>query len=298
MKSSSVKRNPADAADFDMAKSFAGVVPDWNKMTPSDPFVGAIVEIARTAGDLALGFFRPGAKTSAAISKKTGGSPVTEADHAVNAYLEQKLRPLLPEAGWLSEESADSTDRLDHDLLLVVDPIDGTRGFAMGELAWAVAVAIVHRQRPVLGIVHAPALGETYVGLRNGGAFLNGQPINVSARKRLDASALVAGPFAMASELRSVGLQFDLLPKISSLALRISKVATGALDAGLISANSHDWDIAAADVIVTEAGGRLSSLYGRELLYNRPSTQHAELIAGPQPILAQISGAIMQARGL
>jgi myo-inositol-1(or 4)-monophosphatase len=298
MKSSTVKRNPADAPDFDAAKTVAGAIPNWNSLEPSDPFVGALVEIARTAGDLALGFFRPGAKTSAAISKKTGGSPVTEADHAVNAYLEEKLRRLLPEAGWLSEESADSNDRLDQDVVFVVDPIDGTRGFAMGELAWAVSVAVVYRQRPVVGIVHAPALGETYVGVKSCGALLNGQPIAVSTRKRLDASALVAGPLSMASELRSVGLQFDLLPKISSLALRISKVATGALDAGLISANSNDWDIAAADVIVTEAGGRLTSLYGRDLLYNRASTQHGELIAGPQQILAQISGAIMQARGL
>jgi myo-inositol-1(or 4)-monophosphatase len=216
----------------------------------------------------------------------------------VNAYLEQKLRRLLPDAGWLSEESADSNDRLDKDVVFVVDPIDGTRGFAMGELAWAVSIAVVYRQRPVIGIVHAPALAETYVGVAHGGAKLNGKAIAVSERKKLNPSALVAGPLSMASELRSVGLQFDLLPKISSLALRIAKVATGALDAGLISENSNDWDIAAADVILTEAGGRLTSLYGRDLLYNRASTQHTELLAGPQQILAQISGAIMQARGL
>lgn len=297
MKSSSAKRNPNVAAELGAVKSFAGEIPDWFGLAHSDPFVAALVEIARTAGDLALGYFRPGAKTSAAVSKKSGGSPVTEADHAVNSYLEQKLRPLLPDAGWLSEESADSRDRLDQDLVFVVDPIDGTRGFAMGELAWAVAIAVVYRHHPVVGIVHAPALGETYVAVKNGGAQLNGQPIAVSTRKRLDASALFAGPLPMASELRSVGLQFDLLPKISSLALRIAKVATGAIDAALVSANSNDWDIAAADIIVSEAGGRLTSLYGRELLYNRDKTQHAELIAGPQQILDRISGAIMQARG-
>lgn len=297
MKPSSAKRNPNVAADFGGVKSFAGEIPDWFALAPSDPFVAALVEIARTAGDLALGYFRPGAKTSAAVSKKSGGSTVTEADHAVNSYLEQKLRPLLPEAGWLSEESADSTERLDHDLVFIVDPIDGTRGFAMGELAWAVSIAVIYRHRPVVGIVHAPALSETYVAVKGGGAQLNGQAIAVSTRKKLDASALFAGPLSMATELRSVGLQFDLLPKISSLALRIAKVATGALDAGLVSANSNDWDIAAADVIISEAGGRLTSVYGRELLYNRDKTQHSELIAGPQQILSQISGAILQARG-
>ncbi len=298
MKPSHAKRKMNDPADVPAVPALASLADtDWNSLAPTDPFVTSLVEIARTAGDLALGFFRPGAKTSAAISKKAGGSPVTEADHAVNRYLEQRLRPLLPEAGWLSEELADSNDRVGQGLVFVVDPIDGTRGFAAGELAWAVALAVVYRQRPVVGIVHAPALGETYLAVKNGGAHLNGQPITCSTRKRLDASALVAGPLSMASELRGVGLEFDLLPKISSLALRIAKVATGALDAALVSANSNDWDIAAADLIVNEAGGRLTSLYGRELFYNRATTQHGELIAGPQHILSQISGAMMQARG-
>ena len=297
MKPLPAKRNANNVADLGVLKTKAGTRRDWNSLAPTDDVVAALVEITQTAGDLAHGFFRPGAKTSAAISKKTGGSPVTEADHAVNRYLEERLRALLPDAGWLSEELADSDERLGQELVLVVDPIDGTRGFAAGERAWAVAVAVVYRHRPVVGIVHAPALGETYLAVKNGGAQLNGQAICCSTRKGLDASALVAGPRAMASELRGVGLQFDLLPKIPSLALRIAKVAAGALDAGLVSANSNDWDIAAADLIVTEAGGRLTSLYGRELLYNRASTQHGELIVGPQQLLSQISGAMMRARG-
>ncbi len=298
MNPSPAKRNLNDASDFGGQKSAAGTGQDWYGLSPNDAIVAALVEITLAAGDLALGFFRAGAKTSAAISKKAGGSLVTEADHAVNRYLEPRLRSLLPDAAWLSEESADSPERIQQDLLLVVDPIDGTRGFAAGERAWAVAVAVVYRQRPVVGIVHAPALGETYVAVKNGGAQLNGHGICCSARKGLDASALVAGPLSMASELRAVGLEFDLLPKIPSLALRIAKVAAGALDAGLVSANSNDWDLAAADVIVNEAGGRLTSLYGRELFYNRTGTQHGELIAGPMPILSQITGAMMQARGL
>lgn len=296
MKPLQAKKN-APPPEAEAVKSIEAASVDWNALAPTDEIVAPLVEIARTAGDLALGFFRPGAKTSAAVNKKAGGSPVTEADHAVNSYLEQKLRAYIPDAGWLSEESTDSNDRIGKDLLFIVDPIDGTRGFAAGERAWAIALAVVFRQRPVVGIVHAPALGETYVAVKNGGAHLNGRAISCSTRRKLDAAALVAGPLSMASELRGVGLQFDLLPKISSLALRISNVAAGTLDAGLVSANSHDWDIAAADLIVTEAGGRLQSIYGRELLYNRESTEHSELIAGPPQILSQISSAMMQARG-
>lgn len=292
------KKTVKEASGFAEFDGEAGGAQDWESLSPFDATVGAVVEAARTAGDLALGFFHPGAKTSAAVSKKAGGSLVTEADHAVNRYLEQKLRGLLPDAAWLSEESADSDERLGRDLVLIVDPIDGTRGFVSGERAWAVAIAVVYRQRPVVGIVHAPALNETYVAVKNGGARLNGHDIRCSERKRLDGSALVAGPLAMASELRAVGLQFDLLPKIPSLALRLAKVAAGALDAGLISANSNDWDLAAADLILSEAGGRLTSLYGRELFYNGgESTRHSELIAGPMPILSQISDAMLQSRG-
>lgn len=293
----SLAKKDLNVAEFDAMSALDSIRRDWRNFAPSDAVVPALAEIVRTAGDLALGFFRPGAKTSAAISKKAGGSPVTEADHAVNRYLEEKLRALLPEAGWLSEESPDNDARISQDLVFIVDPIDGTRAFAAGERAWAVSVAVVYRKRPVIGIVHAPALGETYLAVKNGGTQLNGNPISCSTRTRLDASTLVGGPLFMASELRGLGLQFDLIPKIPSLALRISKVASAVLDAALVSANSNDWDIAASDLIVSEAGGRLTTLYGRELLYNRSSTQHGELIAGPQAILAQIGGAITQARG-
>jgi myo-inositol-1(or 4)-monophosphatase len=293
----SLAKKDLDVAEFDAMATLDSIRRDWKNFAPSDAVVPALVEIIRTAGDLALGYFRPGAKTIAAISKKAGGSPVTEADHAVNRYLEDKLRALLPEAGWLSEESPDSDARMSQDLVFIVDPIDGTRAFAAGERAWAVAVAVVYRKRPVIGIVYAPALGETYLAVKNGGAQLNGSPIFCSTRPRLDASALVGGPLSMAAELRGAGLEFDLIPKIPSLALRIAKVASGVLDAALVSVNSNDWDIAASDLIVSEAGGQLTTIYGRELLYNRSSTQHGELIAGAPPILAQISGAILQARG-
>jgi myo-inositol-1(or 4)-monophosphatase len=269
---------------------------DWGRLSHADAVVGALVEATQAAGEVALSFFRPGEKTSAAITKKTGGSPVTEADHAVNRQLEQKLRDVLPEAGWLSEESEDAPQRLDQDLLLVVDPIDGTRSFVAGERAWAISVGVIYRHRPVIGIVHAPALGESYVAVKNAGARLNGREIRVSDRTKLNAAARVAGPPAIAQELRDAGLEFDLLPKIPSLALRIAKVAAGALDAALVSANSHDWDIAAADLILEEAGGRLQSLDGRQIHYNRVGTRQGELAAASAPILAEITAAFLRAK--
>ena len=268
----------------------------WESLSHADPFVRTLIEVTQTAGSLALGFFRSGAKTSAAISYKAGGSPVTEADEAVNRYLEEELRKLLPTAAWLSEESIDTLERLAQDLVLVIDPIDGTKGFAAGLPTWAVAVALVFRSRPIVGIVHAPAVSQTYVAVQSCGARLNDREIHVSELPKLQAGAKVAGPQRLAQNLHSVGLSFDLLPKIPSLALRIAHVAAGGLDAALVSENSHDWDIAAADLILREAGGLLTSLDGDAPTYNRRDTRHGILVAAPLPIVAQIHAAVSHPR--
>lgn len=118
----------------------------------------------------------------------------------------------------------------------------------------------------------------------------------MSGRRKLNATARVAGPLSIAQELRDAGLEFDLLPKIPSLALRITQVAAGALDAALVSVNSHDWDIAAADLILHEAGGRLASFDGARVLYNRVGTRQGELAAAAMPILAEITAAALRAK--
>ncbi len=230
-----------------------------------DGLVASFVDAARGAGTLALEFFRPGAATSAGISHKAGGSPVTEADYLVDRFLKQRLESLVPEAGWLSEETADTSARLSNDIVLVVDPIDGTRGFMRGHGAWAIAIALVEQGRPLIGVVHAPALGETYVAVRGAGARLNDKAIAVSKLVALGASARVAAPVLLAERLRETGLQFALQPKFPSLALRFANVASGALDAGFASENAHDWDIAAADLLLHEAGGAWQVLTGARL---------------------------------
>jgi myo-inositol-1(or 4)-monophosphatase len=258
------------------------------QLTHHDVIVTGMTAAVRAAGTLALGYFRPGQKTTATVQKKPDGSPVTEADLAVNQLLEERLRAILPEAGWLSEESADALGRLERDLVFVVDPIDGTRSFATGDPVWAVSVALVQENRPIVGIVHAPALDETYVAVKNAGARLNGRPVKVSARRQFGAQATVGGPYGFAQRLRKAGLEFELLPRIPSLAIRVVRVASGAIDVALVSANAQDWDIAASDLILSEAGGRLINLRGRAPLYNRTHTLHGELVAGAEPMLAQL----------
>jgi myo-inositol-1(or 4)-monophosphatase len=270
---------------------------DLSSITHEAPLVASFIEAARSAGELALGFFRPGEKTIAEISHKAGGSPVTEADFLVDRFLKARFEALLPEAGWLSEESEDSAARLSKDLVLVVDPIDGTRAFARGDRAWAIAAALVQGGRPLIGVVHAPALQQTYVAVKGGGARLNEAAIEVSKLGALEAGARVAAPVSLAEELRRAGLQFELQPRIPSLAMRIAYVASGALDAGFASENAHDWDIAAADLILHEAGGRLASLDGCAIVYNRGETRHGVLTAAPEQLHAEVNAAVRRAKG-
>ena len=111
-------------------------------------------------GALALEYFRPGARTSARVEMKAGGSPVSEADLEANLLLKRRLREALPQAGWLSEETVDDFERLTRRSLIVVDPIDGTRAFVTGDPRWAVSAALVVEGRPIAGAVYAPALGR------------------------------------------------------------------------------------------------------------------------------------------
>lgn len=238
-----------------------------------------ITDAARRAGEIALRDFRLGETTSAQVHAKHGGSPVTGADLAVDRYLHARLRSAFPEAGWLSEETADDAARLEKATLLVVDPIDGTRAFLGGDPRWAVSIALVEAGRPIAGVVHAPALGETYAAAVGGGARLDGAPIHAGGRLTLE-GAQVGGPKPMIAALAAAaGVELAPVPRVPSLALRLARVASGSLDIALASANAHDWDVAAVDVVLDEAGARLTDARGRGLLYNTTAIRRGVLLA-------------------
>jgi myo-inositol-1(or 4)-monophosphatase len=234
-----------------------------------------VTAYAIEAGDMALSDFRPGATTAARIWSKAGGSPVTSADVTVDTFLKIRLSELLPDTGWLSEETVDEPARLNRRHVWVVDPIDGTRAFMSGDRDWAVCIALLAEGEPVLGLVHAPAHGKTYAATCASPAMMNGKPIRASDLTALD-GARVAGPKPMLDALarhQPIAPQ----PKVPSLALRIARIAEGVIDAGLVSPDSRDWDIAAADLILRQAGGALRGFAGEAPLYNRPVPVHGVL---------------------
>lgn len=235
-------------------------------------------EAAREAGTIAGRFFRSGLKTSARIWSKSGGSPVTEADMAVDTFLKAQLSRAAPQASWLSEETADDPARLDRDLVWIVDPIDGTRAFLSGSHDWSVSIALIGHGRPILGIIYAPAHGALYEAQRGQGALRDGKRIEVSPLERLPGLS-VAGPKGLVDRLEQRVGTLKRPPRIPSLALRLARVADGSVDAGLVSSNSCDWDIAAGDLILEEAGGVLTRLDGERPAYNQAEPIHGELMA-------------------
>lgn len=251
----------------------------------------------REAGEIALDYFRPGAPTSAAVHSKSGGSPVTDADFRVDAFLRDKLPRLAPEAGWLSEETADTPERLDREALFIVDPIDGTRGFSQGDPCFAICAALVLRGRPVCAVVRAPALDETFAATLGGGATRNGAPIKVSDRAAL-VGAAIAAPEPFSADLKRAGLVFSAQPKLPSLAMRLLRVAHGQYDGALARRCACDWDIAAADLILSEAGGALTDLSGDAPRYNKLLPEHPALAAGPPGLQAELIRAARDGQAL
>jgi len=258
----------------------------------------ALVDAARLGGETALNYFRPGQRTSADIAYKAGDSPVTAADLAVDAKLAQVLRAAFPQAGWLSEETEDDPARLGREQLIVLDPIDGTRAFMTGDPCWTVAIALVERGEPIAGVVHAPALRETFAASKGRGATLNGAPIHAAQFTALD-GVHVAGPRPMVAAFADhAGFTPKLAPRMASLAYRLCSIAAGRYEIGLASANSHDWDIAAADVILREARAGLregsSELRksGVDISYNQARTRHDPLLAAPLEWLPRLIGAL------
>lgn len=235
-------------------------------------------DAAIAGGAIAMESFRPGQETSARVRYKAGNSPVSDADEAVDAFLRETLTAALPTAGWLSEETRDDRSRLNHDICWVVDPIDGTRAYCRGDSNWTVAIALVDKGRPVVGVVLAPALGEHYSAVRGAGAEMNGAPISVSTRETAR-GARTAGPGPMVDALEHYTGALDKVPRLPSLALRLARVANNCIDVALISGHARDWDIAASDLLIEEAGGLLTGLDGFRPMYNLREPQHETLVS-------------------
>jgi len=233
-------------------------------MSPTDwlPF---LTELADGADELALRWFRA---AGLRVQEKPDLSPVTEADHAIEAMARKRVRKAHPELGVMGEEEGEAAGTAR--TRLIIDPIDGTRNFVRGIPVFATLLAIEHGGEVVAGVASAPALGARWHAARGGGAFRDGRRIGVSRSTALERALLFHGNLGPGEAGPPLG--------IGGLIARVERtrgfgdfyqhmlVAEGAGEIALDPV-MQPWDIAALQVIVEEAGGRATSLRGERSIY-------------------------------
>jgi myo-inositol-1(or 4)-monophosphatase len=240
------------------------------------PALGAALAAAvREAGAFALQKFCSPLKS---WTKGRSASPVSEVDIAVDHMLRERLTAINPAFAWLSEESLDDPARLNARYVWVVDPIDGTRAFLAGRDDWVVAAALVGDGRPLASAMFAPVEDALFLAIVGGGTTLNGRKVTARDGASLE-GARVAGPKRYLDAVSALQPRIEAMPKVHSLALRLARVADRTLDVAFAGENSNDWDVAAADLVVHEAGGALTTLDGHTLTYNRATPVHGALVA-------------------
>ncbi|APG48617.1 inositol monophosphatase family protein [Phaeobacter porticola] len=249
-----------------------------------------LIRAAEQAGDIACRYSGP---TAQKWEKPDGAGPVTEADLAVNAMLADLLPQARPDYGWLSEESEDSQTRLERDKVFIIDPIDGTRSFTEGSRTWAHSLAVAEQGRVTAAVIYLPQRELMYCATAGRGATCNGTPVAISGQIDLALAQVLAAKPMLAPK----HWQGGVVPKFQcshrpSLAYRMARVADASFDAMLTLRPSWEWDIAAGDLIIREAGGRCSDRFGADLLFNNPHPTLNGVVAAPSLLHDQLIAAL------
>ncbi len=242
-------------------------------------------ETVRKAGEIAADYYNAATR---AWDKKDG-TPVTDADIAVDTFLKRELMKARPDYGWMSEETADDLSRMQHKRIWIVDPIDGTRSFIERTSEWCIAAALIEDGRPVVARVYRPLEKAMYAAVVGKGATLDGEKISVSNRKHLERARIIAKQAALRSDRWATKWPYVETGIATSLALRLCFIADGTYDGTIAIGEKCDWDLSAGDLIVHEAGGIASGLRGDKFIYNREKTRQPNgMVAAGKDIYKQI----------
>ena len=237
------------------------------------------IDAARQAGALTLEYY--GGKYQ--VDYKERRDPVTSADLAANACLKELLLGAYPGYGWLSEETADSPERLSAERLWIVDPIDGTQEFIAGIPEYAVSVALVEAGEPVVGVIYNPPADQLFAAVRGGGAFLNGKRVFCSEVPRLDQAILIVSRSeTKRGEIEPLRPHLKEVKPLGSVAYKLAAVsAAQGGDFNVSVQPKSEWDVCAGDLLVREAGGQMLDLEGCVRRYNQSDPRIAGgLVAG------------------
>jgi len=248
-------------------------------LTPT--FLDIALEVARNAAAAAADVIAAHYRTSVQVETKADQTPVTVADREAEAVIKRVLKASFPDHAFFGEEEGREGSG---DLLWLIDPIDGTRSFVRGYPMFSTQIALMHRGELVLGVSGAAQFGETAWARRGGGAFLNGERINVARTDAFDAQTAIS--FGNVKTL-SRGPGWNALGRLIQRCGRTRGygdfyhyhlLARGSLDL-VIESDVTILDIAALAVIVREAGGVFTDLSGREL------TLHTNSVLAGTPAL-------------
>jgi 3'(2'), 5'-bisphosphate nucleotidase len=244
-----------------------------------------VANIARAAGAATLTIYR---QNDFGIVLKSDDSPVTKADLAANTVITEGLLALEPNVPILSEESAEIPydERKNYAYLWCVDPIDGTKEFIARNDEFTVNIALIHQHRPILGVIYAPALDLMFFAVQDFGAFQveNGveKRLSVSSYRLSDAGLRIpiSRSFLTEGTKNYIQTHFKnpiLTPKGSTL--KLCMLAAGLFDLYVLYGRTNEWDTAAADIIIWEAGGQLLDLETNTAMrYNRPNLKNPNFI--------------------
>jgi myo-inositol-1(or 4)-monophosphatase len=234
-----------------------------------------IRQAARDAARLALNFRnRPLVR-----ERKADGTTVTEADKEVDRLLAARLGMARPSYGWLSEESAEHEARLGCRRVWIIDPIDGTRDFINGGDSWTVALCLVEDGSPVLAAAVNPVREEFFEARLGMGAFLNGRRIFVTDRRELSGARIAVSATSLAKGTWRPPWPGAIAVGANSIIYRLALVASGRADASFALNPKWEWDIAAGALLVSEAGGVVTSLSGAPLTFNSPEAKSGGFVA-------------------
>jgi myo-inositol-1(or 4)-monophosphatase len=224
----------------------------------------------REAGAAVMTFYR----TRLSVRDKGNDNPVTPADLEADRILRKRLLESHPDYGWLSEETADSADRLKKNRVWVVDPIDGTKEFIKGLPEFAVSVGLVEKGRVILGVVYNPATEEMFTAANGVGASLNGHPIAISGTSSLDQAVMEASRTEFrGGRFSDIRKKVSRIDPIGSIAYKLARLAAGQSDIVFSFTPKSEWDLCGAAAIIEESGGKISLPNGDPLLFNRIDTR-------------------------
>jgi len=247
------------------------------------------------------------------VQSKAGDEPVTEADHAANTLIVERLREAFPDDVILSEEIPDDGSRLGRDRVWMVDPIDGTRDFILGDDGFAVMIGLCVGGRPKVGVVAQPVTGKVYSGVAGVGAWMGRReapdapprPLRTSTIDAPPGIRLVASKSHRKPNVEAVKKALSIVDEINigSVGLKIGLVAEAERDLYVYTGGrTKVWDTCGPEAILVGAGGQMTDMDGRPLLYTDEDLYNRRgIVASNGPLHARavaVTAALLPPRGL